>query len=219
MIYRQGADRKHFAVIGLGRFGMSILQTLATYDVNILACDRNMERLQMASQYATHVVQADAADETALDRIGLNNFDVAVLAMGTDFDASLLATMKAKEEGVPYVVARANDLRQRKIFRSVGADLVVLPEREMGAKIGVKLMRPNVVDVLEEAAHHTITEMRPTEAWVGKTVRASDIRRKEGMTLLAVIRHKSTIIPVPPELVLEAEDILIALSQQGESDR
>lgn len=202
-----------FAIIGLGRFGMAILQALSRYDVNILACDTDPDCLHEAAQYATHVVQADAADDEALEKLGLGNFDVVILAMGADFEGSLLATMKAKELNVPYIVAKANGERQKKILESIGANLVVLPEHEMGAKIARRLVQPNILDVLNDTDRYSIAEMRPMAEWVGKTVRSADIRRRQGMTLLAILRGKDTIIPVLPDVVIEADDVLVTLSK------
>ncbi|HHX55064.1 MAG TPA: TrkA family potassium uptake protein, partial [Clostridiales bacterium] len=102
-------QNKNFAVFGLGRFGMSIIQTLSEYDVNILACDNNEAKVNHATEYATHVIQADASDETALINLGLNSFDVIVLAMGEEFEASLIATMIAKENGAEYVIVKARN--------------------------------------------------------------------------------------------------------------
>lgn len=205
---------KQFAVIGLGRFGMSIVQTLATYNVNILACDRNPDRLHRATEYATHVVQADAADEDALDKLGLGNFDVVLLTMGGDFESALIATRKAKELGVACVVAKAYGIRQKQIFESVGADIVVLPEQEMGAKLASRLMRPNILDILENSdQRYKIAEMHPMEEWVNRTVREADIRRKHGITLLAILRDDKTIIPVLPEQQIQANDVLVTLAR------
>lgn len=90
---------KNFAVLGLGRFGVSVVKTLSEYDVDVLACDKDPARLHEATPYATHVIQVDLNDEIALQQLGLGNFDVVILAMGEDFEASILTTMMAKEQG------------------------------------------------------------------------------------------------------------------------
>lgn len=203
----------NFAVLGLGRFGSSIVQTLSEYDVNILACDRDEGRLQQVMEFATHIVQADVADEAALSRLGLGNFDVVILAMGEDFEASLVATMIAKEQGAGRVIAKALNRRRKKILQSIGADEVILPEREMGARLARKLAGSNIVDILEESDLYTITEMHPREEWVGKTVRQSDIRRKHDLTILAVRRRGRHAVPVSPDHTIAGDDILIALSE------
>lgn len=205
---------KNFAVLGLGHFGMSIIQTLSELDVNILACDRDEAKLQLATEYATHVVRADVADENALTRLGLGNFDVIVLAVGRDFEASQIATMIAKENGAKYVIVKARNLRQKKILESIGADEVILPEHEIGAKLARRLASPNIMDILDDSEFYTITEMHPMEEWLNQTIQESDIRRKHNITVLAVRRGDQVIIPVSPAEVLTEHDVLIVFSEK-----
>lgn len=207
-------NNKNFAVLGLGHFGMSIIQTLSELDVNILACDRDEAKLQLATEYATHVVRADIADEYALARLGLGNFDVIVLAVGNDFEASQIATMIAKENGAKHVIVKARNLRQKKILESIGADEVILPEHEIGAKLARRLASPNIMDILDDSEFYTITEMHPMDEWLNQTIQESDIRRKYNVTVLAVRRRDKFIIPVSPAEVLTEQDVLIVFSEK-----
>lgn len=200
-----------FAVIGLGRFGMSILKTLAEHDVNILACDKDPSRLQAATEYAAHVVQADAADEDAMKKLGLGNFDVLILAMGEDFEAAVMATMLAKDLGVKKIVAKAFGPRQKKILENLGADRVILPEMEMGVKVARSLVNPNILDVFEQSGMQRITEMHPDLSWVGKTMSEANIRKVSGYTILAVMRQGQTYFPVSGDLRFEEKDIIVAI--------
>ncbi|MDL2287932.1 TrkA family potassium uptake protein [Oscillospiraceae bacterium OttesenSCG-928-F05] len=208
-------SNSNFAVLGLGRFGMSIVQTLSSYDMNVLACDREETKLQRATEYATHVIQADLSDETALAKLGLGNFDAVVLAMGEDFEASQIATMIAKESGAGRVIVKARNNRQKKILLSIGADEVVLPEHEMGAKLARKLVNANIVDILEESEHYVISEMRPREEWVGKTIRQADIRRRHELSVLAIRHGNKLSLSISPDRVIAADDVLITLSETG----
>lgn len=203
-----------FAVLGLGRFGMSIVQTLSEYDVNILACDRDETRLQHALEYATHVVQADVFDEIALEKLGLGSFDVVIMAMGEDFEASQIATMIAKEKGVKRVIVKARNLRQKRILMSIGADEVILPEHEMGAKLARKLVGSNIMDILEESDLYTVVEMKPLPEWIGKSLREADIRKKQNTTVLAVRRADKLTMPVMPDTVIEEDSILLVFAEK-----
>ena len=207
-------DNTNFAILGLGRFGVSIIQTLAEYDVNILACDRSEAKLQSVADYATHIVQADLSDESALLKLGLGNFDVVVLAMGEDFEASQIATMIAKENGARYVVVKARSDRQKKILKNLGADEVILPEHEMGARLARKLMGSSIMDVLSDSEYYTVTEMKPLREWVGKTVRQSDIRRKHDIVILAVRHGTRLSLQISPDRVIGQDDILLVLSEK-----
>lgn len=205
---------KNFAILGLGHFGMSVIQTLSEYDVDIMACDRDEAKLQLATDYATHVVRADVADEIALARLGLGNFDVIILAVGEDFEASQIATMIAKEQGAKYVIVKARNLRQKKILESIGANEVILPEHEIGAKLARRLASPNIMDILDDSEFYTITEMHPLDEWIGQTIQKSDIRHKHNITILAIRRGSSFVIPVSPTDVLTESDVLIVLSEK-----
>jgi trk system potassium uptake protein TrkA len=200
-----------FAVIGLGHFGLSVVQTLSNYDVEVLACDKDTEKLHLATDYATYVVQADVADETTLEKMGIGNFEIVILAMGEDFEATMIATLKAKELGAKYVVAKATGIRQKKILETVGADLVVLPESEMGAKIAQKLMRSNIFEVLLDSDKFLVVEMKPREDWIGKTVRETDMRRKDSINLIAIIRDNHNVLTVFPDTVIKEGDVLITI--------
>lgn len=208
-------NASQFAVLGLGRFGMSIVETLSEYDVNVLACDSDPALVHSAMEYATHVVQMDVTDETDMQNLGLGNFDVVILAMGEDFEAALMATMLAKEQGAQFIMVKAKDYRRKKILESIGADQVVLPECEMGAKIARKMVGSNILDILEESEHYSISEMHPQDDWVGKTVRESDIRRNHGLTILAVRQGEDLHIPVSPDQILGKNDILITLTEKN----
>jgi trk/ktr system potassium uptake protein len=207
-------QNKNFAVFGLGRFGMSIIQTLSEYDVNVLACDNDESKVHLATEYATHVVQADAADENALINLGLNDFDVIVLAMGEEFEASQIATMIAKENGAKRVIVKARNERQKKILESIGADSVVLPEHEMGSKLARTIVEPNIMDILEDSEYYTITEMKPFDEWLDRTIREANIRQNHGITILAIRRGEKVTIPISPETKIMRDDILIVFSEK-----
>jgi len=202
-----------FAVLGLGRFGISIVQTLSEYDVNIMACDKNETRLQWAAEFATHTVKVDVTDENALKKLGLGNFEVVIIATGEDFEASLITAMIAKESGVQYIIVKACSNRQKTILESVGVNKVILPEHEMGAKLARMLAGSNIMDLLEDTDIYTITEIRPMDEWLNKTLQQADIRRKHNLTILAIRQGDRLKIPVLPDTMICEDDILIALSE------
>lgn len=204
---------RQFAIIGLGRFGMSILQTLAQHDVDILAVDSDADKITDAARVATHVVQADAGDEDALCALDLGFYDVVVLAMGGDFEATLTAAMLAKEQGARFVMAKVRTLRQKAAMEKLGADRVVLPEHDMGRRVGLGLLSPTLMDVLEQSGKSLIGEMAPRPEWVGKSLRQLNLRQAEGLLVMAVKTGDSLVVPVPPDYVLKQDDSLILLSE------
>lgn len=204
----------NFAVLGLGRFGMSIVETLAEADLNIMACDKDEMKLQRAAEYATHVVQIDVTDEHSLEKLGLGNFHVVILAIGEDFEASLTASMIAKEHGAPFIIAKASNNRQKMILKSIGVDEVILPEHEMGEKLARRLSGSNIMDILGESDAYIITEMHPLDEWVDKTIQQADIRRKHHFTILAMRHGDKLKIPILPDTLIRKNDILIVLTEK-----
>lgn len=203
-----------FAVFGLGRFGTSIVEHLAHSDVEILAVDRNLARVEAVADRVDQAVAGDASDEEFLHRIALEHFDVVVFAMGEDFESSVMGTMLAKELGCPRVVVKALDPRQARILERIGADQVVLPEVEMGAKIAKSLVNANILDVFDQIDGIDITERRPDPSWIGKTLAEADIRRTAKVEVLALIRSGHTQIPVNSDTILAPGDVLLTVDSQ-----
>ncbi|KRN24494.1 potassium channel family protein [Lacticaseibacillus camelliae] len=201
-----------FAIFGLGRFGTSIVAHLAENDVEILAADRKPARVEAVADQVDQAVVGDASDDGFLQRVAIEHFDVAVFAMGEQFEASVMATMMAKERGCRRVVVKALDARQAKILTRIGADQVVLPEVEMGAKIAHTLVNANILDVFDQIPGVNITERRPDPQWVGKTLAQADIRRTAGLEILALIRAGRPQIPVAPSTILAADDVLLTVN-------
>lgn len=208
------SKQKSYAVLGLGRFGLSVVKTLSEKNVNVLACDKMENRTQEVASFATHTIQADISDEKVLKSLGLGNYDVVIIAMGTEFEAALIAAMVAVEEGVQYVVAKAGGERQKKILKSIGVHEVVFPEYEMGVKLANRLTGINLLDALGDSEMYTLAEINPQPRWVGKSIRECDIRNKHGLTILAVVRAGRVEVPVSPDWVFEPNDLLVTLQSK-----
>jgi trk system potassium uptake protein TrkA len=206
--------RKEFAVLGLGRFGMRVAEVLAENGANVLVCDNDARRIQYAAAFATQALQTDISDEDELQQLGLGNFDAVVIATGEDFEASVTAVTVAKEKGVPYIVVKAETLRQESILEKLGADRVVFPEKETGEKIAQGILNIDIMDILKRAKDYTISEMPPKEHWVGKTVAESGIR-SEKILILAIKRGQQTIVPVEASEVLQRGDEMIVWKYNG----
>lgn len=205
---------QQFAVLGLGRFGMSIAATLAGHDANVLVCDSDPRKVQLAAEFATQAIQANIEDEANLEQIGIGNFDVVIIATGQDFEAALIATSIAKEKGAGYILAKGMSQRQKKILEGLGVDRVVLPEIEMGEKVAYSLMQPNIFELFDSPTDHAITEMHPHKDWIDKTVAASNIRAEFDISILAIRRSGKVLIPVKPDEVIRKNDLLITIKEK-----
>lgn len=149
---------KQYAVIGLGRFGMSICEELSAQGAEVLAIDINEELVQKASDVATQAIVADCINEETLSELHLQDYDLVVVAIGEKVKNSIMATLLLKESGVKKVWVKANDRFHARILQKVGADKIILPERDMGVRIARSIMDIRVFDFLELGSEQAITE-------------------------------------------------------------
>jgi trk system potassium uptake protein TrkA len=202
---------KQFAVIGLGRFGSSVARTLFEMDYEVMGIDEDEERVNDAIEHVTHAVVADSTDETALREIGIRNFDVVVVAIGADIQASILTTLLLKEMGVKKIVAKAQNERHGQVLYKVGADRVVFPERDMGIRVAHNLISTNVLDFIELAEDYSVAEVVVSNKMVGKTLRQLDVRAQYGVNVIAIKSGDKFNIAPRPDDVIAADDILVVI--------
>ncbi len=210
---------KQFVVIGLGRFGSSVARTLAERGYNVLAIDKDEALVQELANEVTHAVQADSTDENAMNALGLRNFDVAIVAIGSDVHANILTTMILKEMGVRYVVAKALDPLHGKVLTKVGADRVVFPERDMGMRIALNLISSNILDIIEFAPNFSIVEIMTTQNMVGKTLNELQLRSKFGVNVVAVKDGERINISPAASDELREGDVLVVLGENQALDK
>lgn len=203
---------KTYLVIGLGRFGSSVALKLQELGNEVMAVDENAEQVQKLSNRLTYAVVADARDEDVLESLGVRNFDCAIVAIGSDLAASILITLSLKSLGVPQVICKAPNELQKRALQKVGADRVVIPEREMAVKLAQNLTSSSVLDYIELSEDCGIVECKTPASWVGKTLRELNVRAKFGVNVIAVRKQNGTIsVSIGPEVTLERTDILVML--------
>lgn len=208
--------KKQFAVIGLGRFGSSIAKTLYSLGHEVLAVDENEEAVADIVEHVTHAVQADATDETSLKALGIRNFDVAIVAIGNDMQASILVTLMVKEMGIDYVVSKAQNDLHAKVLYKTGADRVVFPEREMGVKVANNLVSSNILDYIELSEDYSIVEIQPISEWMGKNLKEINMRAKYGVNVMAIKQHGDINISPTAADTIKQGDILIVVGQNDD---
>lgn len=203
--------KKQFVILGCGRFGSSVATELMKLGAEVMVVDQSEEIIQNISDAVTYAVQADATDENSLRALGIRNFDVAIVTIGSDIQASILVTLMIKELGVRHVIAKAQNSLHAKVLGRVGADRVVFPEMEMGVRIAKNLVTNNVLDFMELADDYTIMEIRVFDEWVGKTLMELDMRKKYAVNVIAVRRGEEIDITIGADDTFEAEDTLIVI--------
>ncbi|MFK9092892.1 potassium channel family protein [Bacillus salipaludis] len=208
-----------YAVIGLGRFGLSIANKLYESGQEVLGVDVNEERVEESHPYATHSVIADSTDAEALKSIGIRNFDTVIVAIGSDIQASILSVLLLKELGVKKVIAKAINKLHGQVLKKVGADWVVFPERDMGIRVAHQLLSPNVLNFIEISKNYSVEEVRIPDRMKEKTLRELDLRAKFNLSVIA-IRHDDdiNISPLPDEKI-NYGDVLVVIGENRDLEK
>jgi trk system potassium uptake protein TrkA len=204
--------KKQIAVIGLGRFGISLIEELTILGYDVLAIDIDSEKVNCVVNSCTHAVQADAMDEQALKSLGIRNFDCVVVAIGENIQANILTTITLKELGVKKVVAKAKNNLHGKVLEKIGAG-VIFPERDMGKRLAHMLVSQNIMDHIELSPHYSIMEFRAPAAYHGKSLDQLGVRKLMGITILAIKRGEQIIVAPRAGQVIDKEDVLVAVGK------
>lgn len=206
-------------VVGLGRFGASLALKLTQLGHSVLAIDANSALVQDLSSDLPGAVALDATDEHALRELGVEYFETGIVAIGDDFENSVLATSLLKDMGVKRVICKAVTVRQQRILQRVGADLVVLPEHEAGERLAAELATPGkVLERLELQPGISVSEIMCPPQLVDRTLASLDLRRKLGVTVVAIKGPRSLVMPDPHES-LQAGDLLVVIGTDADVAR
>lgn len=210
---------KQFLVLGLGRFGASLAKTLCDLGQEVLAIDSDEELVNDIAPYVTQAMQLDATDEALLATLGVKNFDAAIVSIGQNTRDSILVSVLLKELGVPYLVAKANDDLHAKVLRKIGADRVIFPERDMGARLARSIIAPNVLELMNLSDDYQIMEIRVPERWVGDTIIGVNVRRKYGVNILAIHRSERFLVSPAADLSFVSGDTLLVMGKREDIER
>ncbi|HWO74868.1 MAG TPA: TrkA family potassium uptake protein [Bacillus sp. (in: firmicutes)] len=211
--------KKEFVVIGLGRFGGSIVRSLVELGMEVMAIDRDEDKVNEYSAIATHAVVADSTDESVIKSLGIRNFDHVIVAIGDDIQSSILTTLILKELGIKNITVKAQNDYHEKIVRRIGADHVVHPERDMGRRLANNIASNSVLDYLELSDEHSIVEIVASEKLDGNTILDLDIRAKYGINIVAIKRNNEIIVSPQANEVILSGDILIVIGADNDINR
>jgi trk system potassium uptake protein TrkA len=204
-------SNKQFVVIGLGRFGTSVAKTLYDLGNDVLAIDVDEDLVQEVSDSVTHAVQMDATDESALKTLGIRNFDVAVITIGENIQASVMVTLLVKELGVKYIVAKGHSDLHAKVLHKIGADRVILPEKDMGVRVAHNLVSSTILDYIDLSPDYSIIEIESPKEWHNNNLRDLSLRTRFGINVMAIKKENDINITPNAEEVIEPGDILVAI--------
>jgi len=208
--------KKQFIVIGLGRFGTSVAETLYSLGNDVLAVDVDEEVIQNISEKVTHAVQVDANDEQSLRALGVGNFDVAIISIGSDIQASILSTLLVKELGVKHIITKANNALHAKVLYKIGANRVIFPERDMGVRVAHNLCSSNILDYIELSPDFSIAEIVSPQEWHEKSLKDLNLRAEYGINVMAIKRNNEIDVSPSADEIIEANDIIVAIGGNQE---
>lgn len=216
---------KRIGIVGGGRFGLALAEELAETGTEVLLVDRNGQVVQGASGKVTWAVQCDATNPDSLSQAGIADCDMVVIAITSNAEAAMLATVNCKELGVKEVVAKATGELNGKILRKLGADLVIYPDRESARRLARNITDHGAFDLLEVSEGLSIAEIDVPEICRDKTLAEADLRKKSGVTVLCVRRanpddpKQSRSLETPgPNYAMRADDKLIVFGSPHDID-
>lgn len=203
--------KKQYVVIGLGRFGTSVAKTLYALGNDVLAIDTDEDVIHEISDNVTHGVQMDATDEGVLKSIGIKNFDVAVITIGSNIQSSIMVTLLVRELGVKYIIAKAHNELHAKVLYKIGADRVVLPEKDMGMRVAHNLVSSNILDFIELSPDYSVAEITAPEQWQDRTLRELNVRVNYGINVMAIKKKNGINISPGADDYIESGDVIVAI--------
>jgi trk system potassium uptake protein TrkA len=213
--------KKQIVVIGLGQFGSSMATTLSCLGHDVLALDKNETEIQNIASQVTHAVQIDATNEALLKELGVGNFDVGIVGIGSRIDSSVLATVLLKKLGVPYVIARADSELHGSILEKIGADTVVYPERETGIRVAQVVTLADISDYMSLTPGYGISKLEAPPYFIDRKLNELGFvtKGKWEIAVLLIVRGKEVIVSPRQNETVRPEDILIVASSHDDLEK
>ena len=204
---------KSVLLIGLGRFGRHIAMKLDEMRHQVMAVDKNEDRVNAVLPFVTNAQIGDSTNEEFMESLGVNNFDVCIVAIGNDFQSSLETTSLLKELGAKTVVSSAaRDVHAKFLIRN-GADEIVYPEKQLAAWTAIRYTADHILDYIELDSNHAIFEIAVPKKWVGKSVMEADARKNHGINIMAIKRNGKMDLNFTPQTVFMPEDTILVLGK------
>jgi len=205
-----------FAVIGLGSFGSNVARTLYERGHEVVAIDKDKDKIEEAKSFSSHAVLTDASVKENLEALGVAQMDVVVVSLGSAIEASVLTVLHLHELGLKRIVAKASTEDHGKILEAIGATDVINPEKDMAVRTALKLTSPHILECLPLMSGVSIEEVAPPERFIGKSLRDLDLRNKYGIQVIAVrelVPERTLYVP-PADFVIKDSDVLIVMGDE-----
>ncbi|MBR5317340.1 MAG: TrkA family potassium uptake protein [Lachnospiraceae bacterium] len=209
------STKKSYAVFGLGKYGIAVAKELVKNGAEVLAIDIDEEIVNDAISEIPFCKCADITDEVVIKQLGIANMDVVIIAMATNLEASVMATMLCKEIGVKTVIAKCSNEMNSKILEKVGADYVIIPEKESGTRLAKNLLSFGFIDIIELSKDVSMVELDVKNEWVGKNLLELNLRKKYSINVVAIVQNDDVNVNINPEQPLKKSMKLIVIAQSS----
>ena len=211
----KNTKQKQYIVVGLGRFGRAIAETLCQDGAEVLGVDCKMDMVERMRDELTQTIQMDAMDRDALETLGVQDFDIIFVTMGSDIRASGTIVLLLKELGAKRIIAKAHDEFHGRMLEKLGADQVLFPERDMGRRVAHSLISGNVIEFMELSTQYSMAEIRPKPEWIGRTLKELAMRSRMDINVVA-IRNGDAVNAMPqPETRIMAGDLMLVVISEA----
>ncbi len=208
-----------FCIIGLGKFGYTLAETLINNNKQVLVIDSNPDKVNAISDIATHAVIGDPTNEAVLKASGVENYECAIIGIAGNINDNILLTIMLKDLGIKKVVARATNEGHYKVLQRIGADIIVFPEKDMGEKLAQLLSKDKITEFIEFHGYQ-IVEIDVPKNWIGKTLLDLDIRKKYNITVLAISGTDGTLSVSPsPQKEFRGQDKVSLLGTEKDIEK
>lgn len=197
-------------IFGAGRFGSAVANELFRQNVEVMVVDRDFEKIQDIATKVTTAIQCDLEDESAVAELGLSNFDVAIVAIGTDLEASIISAMIAKDYKIPRIIAKASSDMQARILEKLGADQIIFPELDMGTRLARSVSGHNILEYIRLSNKYSMVEIKADPSWLNKNLVELDFRNRYHLNVVAIKRGNDIIISnLAGEKILQGDELIL----------
>ncbi|PMO71542.1 potassium channel family protein [Vibrio splendidus] len=200
---------KQYAVIGLGRFGLSVCKELQSSGVQVLAVDIDEERVKEAANFVSQAIVANCTSEETVKELRLDDYDMVMVSIGSDVNSSILTTLVVKESGAKAVWVKANDKFHGKILSKIGADHIIMPERDMGIRVARKMLDRRVLEFIDLGSGLAMTEIVIGSNFLGKKLGDLKLCKENGVEVLGFKRGPNLTKAPELDVSLEIGDVVI----------
>ena len=202
---------KNVIVLGLGRFGYAVATKLFEKGVYVTAVDSNYKKVEKIANFVSSAAQGDITEEVSMNSLGINNYDVAIIATGTDIEASIEATLICKDSGVDKIIAKATSQSHARILKKIGADQIVYPELDTGERLARSLAGSNLLELVQFSNDFSLIEIKAHEDWIGKSLIELDFRKTYKMNVVGFERDGQMLMDIDPSTDIRKGDVLVLI--------